>query len=178
VLGRETLPERLSPSICKFSSPLLHASCTDTLPSGFVDMLIMNRHVVTQTMGPVIRTLDLNSDKCNCRLLDILRFILYNLGGRCRSLRLPLPDHLPICCPSFSALCPPSVKLQLSCRSLYKLVQTCTSQESWQAASSTSWVKILTSSCCELLLRSPIPNTRYLYHSKCIYVLSKHGPRV
>ena len=47
---------------------------------------------------------------------------------------------------------PASVKLQLSCRSLYKRVQACASQKSRQVTSSTSYVKILTSSCCELLV--------------------------
>src|SRR6202453_2601316 len=62
---------------------------------------------------------------------------------------------------SISMAVNPSVKLQLSCQSLYKLVQACP-----------------TSSCCELLLQSPIRNTRYLYHSECIYMLSKHCLRV
>jgi hypothetical protein len=55
---------------------------------------------------------------------------------------------------------------------MYKLVQACASQKR------VGKVKILTSSCCKLHLQSPIPNTRYLYHSECIYMLSKRGLRV
>jgi hypothetical protein len=49
-------------------------------------------------------------------------------------LSLPLPGSNVSCLSDDET----SVKLQLSCQSLYKLVQTCTSQKSWQAASSTS----------------------------------------
>jgi hypothetical protein len=50
-------------------------------------------------------------------------------------------------------------------------VQTCASQKSWQGQNFDKFM-LQTSSTV------PIPNTRYLYHSECIYMLSKHGLRV